>query len=113
MIVKFKKGQIVPKWLQLVDINRKHRYLITFGADVEFDTKTRIMYSNCIRENESYLNINGKNRYNVVVNSVKIHSDFQKNVEFGALFASGVMHTSYDAAQEHAPFASRISSILI
>ena len=78
MIVKFKKGQIVPKWLQLVDINRKHRHLVTFGADVEFDTKTRIMYSNCIRENESYLKINGKNRYNVVVNMNHMNMDFNR-----------------------------------
>ena len=42
------------------------------------------------------------------VNSVKIHTSFQKNVEFDALFASGVMHTTYDAAQEHAQTLRRL-----
>lgn len=31
----FKKGQIVPKRLNIVDIKSKHRHLVTFGTDVQ------------------------------------------------------------------------------
>ena len=36
-MIKFKKGQIIPRWTGVITLDRKAQYHLKFGCDVEFE----------------------------------------------------------------------------
>lgn len=78
----FKKGQMIPKRLAIVDVHRKARHAVTFGSDVFCDIKGNIIV--LVGTGESIVNVkswrlgirrnNGTSQKKGGANSIKFHA---------------------------------------